>query len=111
MTLGGVDPMIDLVDDTRLKAVGYVPRQSAPAVGAGQPVGLRLLDGRTLEGQVGFISKVADAKTRSFRIATRRCRASPGSEAPAGRSEDTCSSCPWLGSRRSLSANESPSGR
>ena len=62
------DPMIDLVDDTRLKAVGYVPQQSAPAVGAGQPVSVRLLDGRTLEGQVDFISKVADAKTRSFRI-------------------------------------------
>ena len=62
------DPMIDLVDDTGLKAVGYVPQQSAPAVGVGQPVSVRLLDGRTLEGQVEFISKVADAKTRSFRI-------------------------------------------
>lgn len=62
------DPMIDLVDDTRLKAVGYVPQQSAPAVGVGQPASVRLLDGRTLEGQVDFVSKVADAKTRSFRI-------------------------------------------
>ena len=34
----------------------------------GQPASVRLLDGRTLEGRVDFISNVADAKTRSFRI-------------------------------------------
>ena len=62
------DPMVELVDDTRLKAVGYVAQQSVPAVAVGQPVSVRLLDGRTVEGRIDFISNVADAKIRSFRV-------------------------------------------
>ena len=66
--LDRADPMMKLVDNNRLKAVGYVPQQSAPAVSPGQPVSVRLLDGRTVDGRIDFISKVADAKTRSFRV-------------------------------------------
>ena len=62
------DPMVELIDDTRLKAVGHVAQQSVPAVAPGQPVSVRLLDGRTVDGQIDFISNVADAQARSFRV-------------------------------------------
>ena len=66
--LDRADPTMELVDDTRLKAVGHVPQQSARALALDQPVSVRLLDGRTFDARIGFISNVADATTRSFRV-------------------------------------------
>ena len=66
--LDRADRMMELIDDTGLKAVGYLPQQSASTVSRGQPVSVRLLDGRTVDGRIEFISKVADASTRSFRV-------------------------------------------
>ena len=66
--LDRADPVMELVDDTRLKAVGYVPQQSAPVLALGQPASVRLLDGRIADARIAFVSKVADAKTRSFRV-------------------------------------------
>lgn len=77
--LDRADPIVELVDDTRLKAVGYVSQQSAPAVALGQPVSVRLLDRRIVDGQIEFISKVADAETRSFRV---EADVTPGGSAP-----------------------------
>lgn len=66
--LDRADPIMELVDDTRLKVVGYVPQQSAPTITPDQPVSVRLLDGRTVDARISFISTVADTTTRSFRV-------------------------------------------
>ena len=66
--LDRADPVMELLDNATLKAVGHVPQQSASAIVVGQPVAVRLLDGRIVEARVRFISRVADTATRSFRI-------------------------------------------
>lgn len=62
------DPVLELVDASVLKAVGDVPQQSAGALALGQPVAVHLLDGRSAEGRIVYLSRVADSKTRSFRV-------------------------------------------
>jgi len=62
------DVVAELVDQSRLKAVGHVPQQSAGPIGLGQRVQIHLLDGRTAEGVLTYVAPVADAATRSFRV-------------------------------------------
>jgi len=62
------DPVVELVDSSVLKAVGYVPQQSAGSLVLGQTVAVRLLDGRTAEGRITYLARVADSGTRSFRV-------------------------------------------
>lgn len=62
------DPVLELVDASVLKAVGHVPQQSAGSLALGQTVRVRLLDGRTAEGRVTYLARVADSSTRSFRV-------------------------------------------
>jgi len=57
-----------LVDESVVKATGRVSQQSAGKLSLGQPIKLRLLDGREAEGQVTYISRVGDAETHSFRV-------------------------------------------
>ena len=57
-----------LVDESVVKATGRVSQQSVGKLSLGQPVKLRLLDGREAEGQVTYISRVCDAETHSFRV-------------------------------------------
>ncbi len=58
----------ELIDDTGLKIVGQVPQQSIAQVKIGQIAQATLLDGTQLEGKVSYISALADANTRSFRV-------------------------------------------
>jgi multidrug efflux system membrane fusion protein len=62
------DTVLELVDNSRLKAVGHVPQQNAAALSLGQPVTVRLLDGTRVEGRLSYIAQVADPQTRSFRV-------------------------------------------
>jgi len=62
------DPVVELVDASALKAVGYVPQQSAGDLALGQVVKVRLLDGRTVEGKTTYVARVADSGTRSFQV-------------------------------------------
>jgi multidrug efflux system membrane fusion protein len=62
------DDLLELVDNARLKAVGQVPQQRAGDLQLGQPVQVRLLDGRQASGQLTYIAQVADPQTRSFRV-------------------------------------------
>jgi multidrug efflux system membrane fusion protein len=57
-----------LVDGAVLKAVGRVSQQSAGQLGLGQPIHVRLLDGREANGQVTYISRLGDTGTHSFRV-------------------------------------------
>jgi multidrug efflux system membrane fusion protein len=62
------DAVLDLVDNSRLKAVGQVPQQSAGSLELGQPVIVELLDGYRAEGELSYVARVADPQTRSFRV-------------------------------------------
>ncbi|WP_462321663.1 efflux RND transporter periplasmic adaptor subunit [Halochromatium sp.] len=62
------DEVAELVDNSRLKATGQVPQQSAADLELGQPVRVKLLDGTEANGRLSYISQVADAQTHSFRI-------------------------------------------
>lgn len=62
------EPLMTLVDVSRLRVSGQVPQQQASGVVAGQPVRVTLLDGRELRGTVSFVSLAADAATRSFYV-------------------------------------------
>lgn len=61
-------PLVELVQVDRLKATGRVSQQKAGPLKEGQPVRVRLLDGRELSGELTFIASSAHPETRSFRI-------------------------------------------
>jgi len=62
------DAVISYVDKYTLKAVGYIPQQSARRLAIGQKVQISLLDGDQTEATISYISSVAESGTRSFRI-------------------------------------------
>ena len=62
------DQIVLLVDESIVKAVGYVSQQSAGKLQLGQQVDIRLLDGREATGTLTYLSSVGDAQTHSFRV-------------------------------------------
>lgn len=72
----------ELVDRGTLLAVGYVPQQSAGRLHLGQPLSVRLLDGREAQAELTYLAKVAEAGTRSFRVEAQV--PNPDGKLPAG---------------------------
>lgn len=62
------EPLIELVQVSRLKVAGRVPQQKAADLEEGQTVLVDLLDGSRLSGELVFIASAADPDTRSFRV-------------------------------------------
>jgi multidrug efflux system membrane fusion protein len=62
------DVVAEIVDQSVVKAVGYVPQHSENAIALGQKVQARLLDGREASGHLTYIAPVAESGTRSFRV-------------------------------------------
>jgi multidrug efflux system membrane fusion protein len=62
------DPVATLVDDDVLLATAQAPQQSIARLQLGQTVKVQTITGQTLEGKITFISAMADARTRSFRV-------------------------------------------
>lgn len=62
------DRVLELVEDSVLLAVGYIPQQSVGDLAKNQPVLVRLLDGQASEGRLTYVSRVAESGTRSFRV-------------------------------------------
>lgn len=62
------DKVALIIDESTVKAVGYVSQQSAGQLLLGQQVHIRLLDGREASGELTYISSVGDSQTHSFRI-------------------------------------------
>ncbi len=57
-----------LVDASLLKAVGRVSQPSAGSLRLGQPVHVKLLDGREAQGRLSYVARVGDTETHSFRV-------------------------------------------
>lgn len=62
------DSVATVVDDSRLKATAQVPQQSVGSLALGQAVKVKLITGQQVEGELTFISRLADEGTRSYRI-------------------------------------------
>lgn len=62
------DEFGEIVDNSLLKAVGFVPQQSAQALQLKQNVDVVLLDGQIRPAYISYVSNVAESETRSFRI-------------------------------------------
>lgn len=62
------DPVAEIVDNDPLVAVVQVAQHQIARVRAGQPGRIRFLDGRGAEGEVRFVSAVAEPGTRTFRV-------------------------------------------
>jgi len=62
------EELATLVDESVIKAIGFVPQQSVTKLAIGQTVLINLLDGRQAEGKITFVARVGDKETHSFRI-------------------------------------------
>lgn len=62
------DQVALIIDESIVKAVGYVSQQSAGKLQLGQQVNIRLLDGREATGTLTYLASVGDAQTHSFRV-------------------------------------------
>jgi membrane fusion protein, multidrug efflux system len=51
-----------------IKLVGFVPEAEVDRIGVGAMAGARLISGREVQGRVTFLSRSADAATRTFRV-------------------------------------------
>tara|TARA_R110000751_G_scaffold159991_5_gene265724 strand:+ start:998 stop:2071 length:1074 start_codon:yes stop_codon:yes gene_type:complete len=51
-----------------IKVVGFVPESEVDQLAPGMPAHARLVGGRTIAGQVAFVSRSADETTRTFRV-------------------------------------------
>ena len=76
------DAVAELVESSQMLAVTQVPQQSASQLALGQPVKIRLLDGRRAKGEIVYLASVAETGTRSFRV--EAAVANPDGALPAG---------------------------
>ncbi len=66
--VGRGDPVAEIIDNDPLLAVVQVPQHQIGRVERGQTARIRFLDGRTAEGEVRFVARVAEPGTRTFRL-------------------------------------------
>lgn len=66
LTAGGHCASILQLDP--IKLVGFVPETQVGKIAVGSPAGARFTDGSTITGRVSFVSRRADALTRTFRV-------------------------------------------
>jgi multidrug efflux system membrane fusion protein len=62
------DDLALILDESAVKAVGYVSQQSAGKLLLGQQVEIYLLDGQRAEGQLTYLASSGDDKTHSFKV-------------------------------------------
>jgi multidrug efflux system membrane fusion protein len=84
VTAGG--EVIEIVDNDPLVAVVQVPQASIGVVRRGMPARVRFIGGDEAEGEVSFVSPIADAETRTFRVEVEI--ANPDGVLPSGLSAE-----------------------
>lgn len=58
----------DVIDLTMVKVTGFVAEQEVDLLSLGQTATARLINGVTTEGQITFLSRMADEQTRTFAV-------------------------------------------
>lgn len=66
LTPGGV--CVTLMDGDPILFSGQVPEREVASIGIGMPAKIRLVSGENVEGKIRYISPIADANTRTFKI-------------------------------------------
>ena len=61
-------PCANVIQLDPIKLVGFVPEAQVDRIAVGAMAGARLASGRDVMGQVSFLSRSADARTRTFRV-------------------------------------------
>lgn len=69
--LGIGDPVVTIVDQDPILVVGNVSEREVGRIALGSKAWATLVDGRRVEGTIGFISPTADQATRTFRVDVR----------------------------------------
>lgn len=69
--LGIGDPVVTIVDQDPILVVGNVSEREVGRISIGSNATATLVDGREVEGNIGFISPTADEATRTFRVEVR----------------------------------------
>jgi multidrug efflux system membrane fusion protein len=69
--LGIGDECATVIDLSTIKVTGFVSEQDVDRLAAGQRVRVRLVSGRVHEGEIGFIGRMADEDTRTYRVEAR----------------------------------------
>ena len=62
------EPLATLLDESSLKATGYVSQQNIERLQLGQKVNIFLLNGKRSDATLTYIANSGDSKTHSFRI-------------------------------------------
>lgn len=62
------DEIASIMDLDPILAVGYISERDIGSINVGAKGTVRLMDGRTVSGNVRFVGSVADSATRSFRV-------------------------------------------
>ncbi|ABK45011.1 efflux transporter, RND family, MFP subunit [Magnetococcus marinus MC-1] len=65
------DAVVELLDDSSVKVVADLPQQKLSSIHVGMVGQANWLDGRRRSGAVGYISPLADAQTRTYRVELR----------------------------------------
>ena len=66
--LGPGDTCATIIDLSEVKVTGYVSEQEVDQIALGQNATARLINGRTIPGQISFISRVSDPETRTYLV-------------------------------------------
>lgn len=62
------DVCAEIISLNPIEIVGFVPESEVDELAVGMPAHARLVDGRTISGEVAFVSRSADQTTRTFRV-------------------------------------------
>jgi multidrug efflux system membrane fusion protein len=65
------DVVAELIDDSYFNVSAYASQQSLSNLKVGQSVSVELITGENLNGKLTYISSIADAQTRSFKVEAR----------------------------------------
>lgn len=66
--LGIGDLCATVIDLERVKVTAYVSEQDVDRLNVGDTVAVRLINGETREGRIRFIGRMADERTRTYRV-------------------------------------------
>ena len=66
--LGPGDICATIIDLSTVKVEGFISETVVDAVSIGQPAKARLVNGREVDGEITFISRVADPETRTYEV-------------------------------------------
>ena len=62
------DMCADVIDLTQVTVTGYVGEQQVDRLRIGQPASATLITGRTADGEISFLSRMADVQTRTYEV-------------------------------------------